>query len=75
MAVTLLEFQTRLIREGKEYRVRELPQPVLDPFSVYVKGEELLRQQLRAPELDLEALGEVELVALVVTATRARAAA
>jgi hypothetical protein len=67
-------------------------EPVLDPFSVYAKGEQLLRQRLRAlsawhlrtivrayelaaAEVDVEELDDTELIALIVTATRARAAA
>ena len=64
--------------------------PILDPFSVFAKGEDLLRQQLHAlsprhlcvilrayhltdpVEIDLETLGEAELVALIVSGVRAR---
>ena len=65
-------------------------QPVLDPFSVFAKGEDLRRQQLYAlserhlrvilrayhladpAEIDLEALSETELVALILSGVRAR---
>jgi hypothetical protein len=64
--------------------------PILDPFSVFAKGEDLLRQQLYAlserhlrvilrayhladpAEIDLEALSEAELVALILSGVRAR---
>lgn len=66
--------------------------PVLDPFSVYAKGEGLLRQQLHALsarhlrqivrgyelatlDVDLEALTEPELIALIVAGVRTRLAA
>jgi hypothetical protein len=73
-------------------RVR-VSEPVLDPFAVYAKGEDRLRQQLQAlsaPHLlaiirahrlaaglavDPEMLSEAELVAFIMSATRARAAA
>jgi hypothetical protein len=69
----------------------EAPAAILDPFSVYAKGEGLLRRQLRAlgrrhlmgiirtyrlagdAELDLDVLGEPELIALIVSAVRLRA--
>ncbi|HEY3101757.1 MAG TPA: hypothetical protein VGL14_22725, partial [Methylomirabilota bacterium] len=64
---------------------------ILDPFAVYAKGETLLRRQLAAlaarhlrnivrayelaPDLDLEDVGESELIELIVTAVRGRRAA
>jgi hypothetical protein len=68
----------------------DLPRPVLDPFSVYAKGEDLLRQQLGAlsarhlrtivrayelagPQVNLELLGNAELIALIVTGVRMNA--
>jgi hypothetical protein len=63
---------------------------VLDPFSVYANGEDLLRQHLHALsprhlqqivraydlvhglDMDLEALTEPELIAVIVSAVRAR---
>ena len=69
----------------------EAVRPVLDPFSVYAKGEDLLRQQLGAlsprhlrtiirayalvdPNVALERLTSVELIALVMTGVRKEAA-
>lgn len=70
-----------------------IPEAVLDPFSVYAKGEALLRRQLRAlsprhlrqiirayhlpqdPQVDLEILGEAELIAIIVVGVRTRLAA
>jgi hypothetical protein len=66
--------------------------PVLDPFSVYAKGESLLLQQLQAlsprhlrqivrgyqlatDDVDLEVLGERELIALIMAGVRTRLAA
>ena len=72
-------------------RVAEV-EPVLDPFSVYAKGEDLLRRRLGALsprhlraiilgyELidagggDLNGLSAAELIALIMTAVRQRAA-
>ena len=66
---------------------------ILDPFSVYANGEDLLRGQLGAlsprhlrtiirtydlvgePNANLEVLDETEMIALIVTAARARFAA
>jgi hypothetical protein len=71
----------------------ELPvtEAVLNPFSVYAKGEDLLRRQLAAlsprhlraiavayglaPKADLEVLTGPELIALIVVAVRSRLAA
>lgn len=77
--------------EEPSAQIEARAQPVLDPFSVFAKGEDLLRQQLYAlserhlrvirrayhlvadpAEIDLEALSETELVALILSGVRAR---
>ena len=76
---------------GVTERVAE-PEPVLDPFSVYAKGEDLLRRQLGAlsprhlraiilgyelvdpAAVDVNRATAAELIALIITAVRRRAA-
>jgi hypothetical protein len=82
---------SRVPPRAADNAVPEIPEPILNPFAVYPKGEELLRRQLgalsprhlrsiaRAYELvgteDLETMSASELVALIVASVRARLAA